>query len=100
MARQIIKQPNGLYCLFSSYVDSIVQWNLTADQIIDFLVEEQKKLITHEVSNIISKLNKREKPYHQFTLTYKRALAMTRKRYPEDYEKMKKDVETMNSKTV
>lgn len=92
MARQIIKQPNGLYCLYSSYTDSIVVWNLTKEQIIEFMMKDHLELITKEVERIVGELNEGKKPYYQFTVTFDEALAETKKRYPDDYEKFMKEI--------
>lgn len=36
----IAKQPNGLYCRFSSVTDCPVQWNMTANDYIEYLKRE------------------------------------------------------------
>jgi len=40
MARQIIKQPNGLYSVYSTYTDSFVLYNATEEEVIKNAKEE------------------------------------------------------------
>ena len=39
MGAYITKQPNGLFCRFSSVVDSVTHWNMTEQDYIDFCKE-------------------------------------------------------------
>ena len=39
MGRQIVKQPNGKFCIFSTYVDSVIAYDLTSEDVVDFYVE-------------------------------------------------------------
>ena len=39
MGAYITKQPNGLYCRFSSVVDSVTHWNMTEQDYINFCKE-------------------------------------------------------------
>jgi 2-iminoacetate synthase ThiH len=70
MGRQIIKQPNGKYCIFSSVVNNIINYDMSPEDIIETWAEEAKKEITENVNHIIDELNKGGKPYYQFTMTY------------------------------
>ncbi len=70
MARQIIKQPNGKYCLFSSIIDNVIVYDATKEEIIDLLIEEQKKEITMDVNRQIEKLENGSLPYSPFRLSY------------------------------
>ena len=74
MGRQIIKQPNGKYCIFSSIVDSITHYHMEEQDIINEWVEESKKEIEKKVKEIISELNEGKKPYYQFTKSYEEML--------------------------
>lgn len=67
---QIIKQPNGKYCIFSSVVDNVTHYDMTPQEIIDDWVNEYKEEITKKVTTIITKLDNNERPYHQFTQSY------------------------------
>ena len=74
MGRQIIKQPNGLYAVWSSVVDNFIGVNCTAQDIIDRFTEEEKERITSSVNETVDLLNQGEKPYYQFTKTWEEAL--------------------------
>ena len=41
----IAKQPNGLYCRFSSVIDTVTDWNLTEEEVIDLYVERARQEI-------------------------------------------------------
>ena len=70
MGRQIIKQPNGKYCIFDSTVDNITHYDMSVDEIIEDWANECKIDIAGKVQKIVDKLEKGEKPYFQFTLSY------------------------------
>ena len=44
---------------------------MTEKDIVDAYIEEAKEKITQDVRDIVSKLEKGEKPYRQFTMDYK-----------------------------
>lgn len=71
---QIIKQPNGKYCIFSIIVDDITHYNLTQSDIVELRVEKAKKSIEKEVKEIVDKLEKGEKPYNHFTKSFDEAM--------------------------
>ena len=73
MGRQIIKQPNGLLCLWSSVVDSFILEDVSKEELIDFLTEEAKENITRDVEKVLKQVNEGKNPYYQFTLTYEEA---------------------------
>jgi len=70
MGKQIIKQPNGKYCIFNSIVDNITHYDMTVDEIIEDWVNESKVDITEKVKDIVKKIENGEKPYYQFTHSY------------------------------
>ena len=76
MGRQIIKQPNGKYCIFSSIVGNVTHYNMTVEEIIEDWVNDAKNDITEKVKGIVSKLEKGEKPYYQFTHSYDDMIAL------------------------
>lgn len=43
MGAFICKQPNGLYCRYSSVVDSITHWNMTEDDYIEYCAEKARE---------------------------------------------------------
>jgi len=76
MGRQIIKQPNGKYCIFSSIVDSVTHYDMTVEEIIEDWANEAKNKIVEDVKNIIAKLENGEQPYYQFTKSYDKMLEL------------------------
>lgn len=54
MSHQIIKQPNGKYCIFSSIVDNIIIYNATPDEIKKYYIEEEVKEINKKVDQAIN----------------------------------------------
>lgn len=67
---QIIKQPNGKYCIFSGIVDNITHYDLTREEIIEVKLEQAREEIIYNVDRILSKIEKNEQPYHQFTMSF------------------------------
>lgn len=70
MARQIIKQPNGKYCIFAHIIDNVIIYDATKKEIIDFLIEESKVEITMQVNYEIGQLENRSLPHAPFNLSY------------------------------
>lgn len=74
MGMQIIKQPKGGYAIFSTIVDNITHYDMTREDIIEELVEEQRKKITERINRTCDKLEANEPAYHQFTLSFEECL--------------------------
>ena len=81
---QIIKQPNGLYALFSSNVDNFTVYDATPEEIINIWLEEKTIEVTDKVTSIVEALKRNEKPYYQFTLSFDEALATIKKVHGDD----------------
>ena len=43
MGAYFAKQPNGLYCRFSTIVDTITHYNLTKEDVIEYYMEKAKE---------------------------------------------------------
>jgi len=84
MGKQIIKQPNGKYCLFSSVVDNVTHYDCTPEEIVEALVESYRGSVEIQVSNTIKKLETGEKPYHQFTMSYDEMIQKIKMQHGED----------------
>lgn len=56
MGRRIVKQPNGKFCIFSTYVDSVIAYDLTSEDVVDIYVEaaaeEAKRQTNQRLSEI------------------------------------------------
>ena len=70
MGKQIIKQPNGKYCIFSTIVDNVTHYDMSVEDIIEDLANEAKNKIVEDVKKIVEKLIKNEQPYYQFTKSF------------------------------
>lgn len=75
MGNQIIKQPDGKYAVFSSVTDTIIAWNATYDEIVQFFVDRAVEVATRDVKQILDRVAADEpRPYYQFTMTWGQAL--------------------------
>ena len=70
MSRQIVKQPDGRYAVWSTVVDGFVLTDATPEDIIEDWVNQYRQEITSSVLHIIELLERGEKPYYQFTLSF------------------------------
>ena len=95
MGNQIIKQPNGLYCKYSSISDTIEVWNATREELIEDAVRYFRETVTKQIDEVIEKLDQENsRPYYQFTKTFEEALEETKKRAkPEYYQQILDDME-------
>jgi len=77
MAQQIIKQPNGRYCIFSSIADNITHYNLNKEHIVEILVKEERCRIEKYVGDVIDKIEKKGgNPHSHFSLSYEEMLKL------------------------
>ena len=72
--RQIIKQPDGKFALWSSVCDNFILINASPEEIINYKIERKTESIKNNVMKTISKLKQNEKPYYQFTQTWEDCL--------------------------
>lgn len=57
MGAFICKQPNGLYCRFSTVVDTVTDYNMTEDDYIELCVERAKEEAKDVLKNYIRPFN-------------------------------------------
>jgi hypothetical protein len=94
MGRQIIKQPNGKFCIFSSIVDNVVAYDCTKEEIIEESVRHSGEISRSRVEQVFEKLEVGEKPYYQFTMTYEEMLEEIKDQHgQEEMQKIKKLIE-------
>ena len=75
MARQIIRQPDGRYAIWSTTVDNFVYLNCTKEELVEAFLEKERKETIRKVNEIVEKLREdKEKPYYQFTVAWEEAL--------------------------
>ena len=72
MGTQIIKQPNGKYCLFSSISDNVTYYHCTRDELVEAYLGWEKERIEARVDQDLKDLEKGRKT--QFSLSYKAML--------------------------
>lgn len=70
MGWQIIKQPNGKYCIFSSVVDNVIYYNATPEEVVNAFVKQEADRIALKVNEIIDLLERGGNPYLQFTKSF------------------------------
>lgn len=101
MGKQIIKQPNGKFCLFSSVVDSVTHYDMTEQEIVDVFVEDYRGTIQIKVNDTISKLDRGEEPYHIFTMDYTQMISHIKNVCgKEEANKVKMAIEGTQSPTI
>lgn len=86
MGLQIIKQPNGLYCMYSSICDEFVLTDAHPQEIIGHLVQIESEKIATKVNDIVSELNAGGKPYRQFTMTFEEAVEQAKEVHGDKWE--------------
>lgn len=77
MGKQIIKQPDGKFAVFCSNTDTIVVWDGTQDEIIQWFVERAVESTTRQVEKLLGHVaaDDPRKAYFQFAMTWDEALA-------------------------
>lgn len=73
MSHQVIKQPNGRYCVFSSIVDNFILINCTKQDLVDYYMEKETENVKNAVDRMVSRAEGKTPP-NQFTKTYDEAL--------------------------
>ena len=73
MGRQIILQPNGLFMVWSTIVDDIVEYDATVEELIKGDVDEYAERRAREVNKTCEDLKNGEKPYYQRTMSFDEA---------------------------
>ena len=74
MGRQVIQQPNGLWCEYSSISDSFVAWDVTKEQLIEYAMEEVAAKVRKQYEGVFATIESGHPAYYQFTMTYEEAL--------------------------
>ena len=69
MGQQIIKQPNGLYAIWSTHVDDFLWYDMTAEEYVKIRADEAAE----EARELIRKMEAGECPYHHW-MTYAEAI--------------------------
>lgn len=81
MGYQIIIQPNKKLALWSSITTSIVMWDATTDEVIDYMAEQERERIKDEVLRTVAKLRNGKRAYYQFTKSWSDAIQAMREQH-------------------
>lgn len=81
MAIQIIQQPDGKFCLWSSISDAIVCYDADEDEVHEYFEHLARDDMRRAVEHKLQAIKAGERPYCQFTKTYKEALREHRKNH-------------------
>lgn len=77
MGQQIIKQPNGLYCIYNSGCGAITYYDLTAQEILDVRVQEERDRLAWDLLKTLALVDAGKAAYYQFSKTFDEALEYT-----------------------
>ena len=95
MAWQVIKQPNGKLCIFSSISDTFLLVDGTEQDIVDFFVEDAVESAKDSAKQVIQRVKEMDKPYYQFTMDFADAVKKHLRKSPHRNEFYKFVVEQM-----
>ena len=79
MGYQIVRQPNGKYALWNSVIDNFTFVNASPEEIVREKVRVYEEELIKEVNELVVRLEKGEKPLHQLTMTFEKAIEMIKK---------------------
>lgn len=82
MAAFIAKQPNGLYCRFSTIVDCPTDWNMTEDDYIEMCKEKAEEEARETLAKYLQSFEMVKERFHPNNMT------------EEEFEEFLKDVST------
>lgn len=82
MSYQIIKQPGGELAVFSSVTETIVLWDATAEEVVEWFVDAAMKKAKREAERVVEVVlhGQTRDIYHQFTMSWEEALKSDEKR--------------------
>ena len=78
MGRQIVKQPDGKFAVWSSVVDHIILYDCSREDLLAFEVEERVREIWAGINVICDALDQGGKPSFQFTKSWEDCLRIIR----------------------
>lgn len=81
MGNQIIRQPDGHYAVFSTVTDTIILWDATKDEIVDWFAEQAAERARQDARRILEHVatGNPRRAYYQFAMTWDEALEDDRK---------------------
>ncbi len=89
MSQQIIKQPNGLYAIYSTISNQFIFFNASPEDIVNEWVNQYRAEAYQAVDKIVKQLENGEKPYNQFTMSFDEAVDWIKVIYGENCHNIK-----------
>lgn len=76
VGNQIIKQSDGKFAVFSSVTDTIIFWDATREEVVQFFVDRAVEDTRRSVEKVLAHVaaDKPRKAYYQFAMTWDEAL--------------------------
>jgi len=85
MGQQVIRQPDGLYAIFSSITDTWIVYDADRQEIFDWYAERAKEDADRATLRILNAIEKDPREaYHQFAMTFEEANARSIEHDGED----------------
>lgn len=83
MGHQIIVQPDGLLCVWSTVVDDFLLTDATGQELVDWYTQQAADKAREETVRVVNAVTfgEAKKIYRQFTMTYDEAEATRRWRH-------------------
>lgn len=80
MGNQIIKQPDDHYAIFNTNSDTIIVWDATEDEVVEYFVERAAEIARQDVRRTLAQVTSGEprRAYFQFAMTWDEALSEDR----------------------
>lgn len=89
MGQQIIKQPNGLFALWSTVVDDFVLLDAEPSDLVDHFTERARRMFVTDVERVVKTLNEGGRPYYQFTKSFDDCIARIRELHGTNTESLR-----------
>ncbi|MDX3110141.1 hypothetical protein [Nonomuraea angiospora] len=81
MGSQVIRQPSGQLAIFDSVTDTIIVWDATEDEIVEWFAERAAESARRDARRAVEHVaaGNPRKAYYQFAMTWEEALAEDRR---------------------
>ncbi|SET48818.1 hypothetical protein [Nonomuraea wenchangensis] len=81
MGMQIIKQPSGQFAIFDSVTDTVIVWDATEEEVVEYFAERAADRAREDARRQVSHVaaGNPRKAYFQFAMTWDEALTKDRK---------------------
>lgn len=90
MGWQILKQPDGLFAVFSSISETIILWDATRDVVISYYMMRENEDAYRRIKAWLDEVENNSKR-NQFEKSWEECLESTKERDPELYRRIAKE---------